>query len=177
MATVRSIIQPMGQVALERFFRMVQRPSDGVDGCWLWVGGKSSKGYGRFRMDGKLHLPHRLAYQQFVGQMPEGHYVCHHCDNGGCVNPAHLFAGTNSDNMRDCRNKGRLGLQQPEWKEANRLMNATHVDQVRELISQGWHDAGIARHFSTEGKYILLFRRRYGIEQPNQYERKATAIP
>lgn len=169
MATTQSIIPlkdvPMGQVALERFLKMVQRP-DGGDGCWLWQGAKSKKtGHGRFRLDGKLISPHRLAYQQFVGPIPEKHYVCHRCDNGACVNPAHLFAGTNSDNMRDCANKGRMANQRDEWKDARRKLNSQHVEQVKSLLAEDLTLNAIGERMNVTGKAIGEFCRRYGLQQ------------
>ena len=169
MATTQSIIplkeQPMGRVALERFFRLVQRPPEGEDGCWLWLGARTGKGYGRFKLDGKLHSPHRLAYQQFVGQIPEGHYVCHRCDNGACVNPTHLFAGTNSDNMRDCVAKGRMATQSDEWKERHRKLNSSHIEQVRPLLAEGLNLNQIGQRLGVTGKAIGEFCRRYGLQQ------------
>ena len=77
------------------------------DGCWRWIAYKNNDGYGKFMIDGRSQSAHRVAYQLYVGGIPPGMCVCHRCDNPCCVNPAHLFLGTISDNMRDCDNKGR----------------------------------------------------------------------
>ncbi|MFA6325045.1 MAG: HNH endonuclease [Candidatus Paceibacterota bacterium] len=75
--------------------------------CWNWLGSKSSKGYGRFKIKGKLYSPHRISYELINGPIPKGMFICHKCDNPACVNPGHLFLGTQSDNMKDCFKKGR----------------------------------------------------------------------
>lgn len=82
---------------------------DAVTGCWLWTGA-TFKGYGLIRSGGQgcpTHLAHRVSWRVHCGPIPEGLYVCHHCDNPPCCNPAHLFLGTQADNMRDCVSKGR----------------------------------------------------------------------
>lgn len=76
-------------------------------GCWIWVGSKTEKGYGRFCMEGKNLRSHRVAYELYVGDIPPGMFVCHSCDEPSCCNPKHLWLGTNADNQRDKMDKGR----------------------------------------------------------------------
>lgn len=77
-------------------------------GCWLWLKGVGSHGYGELIVDGRKVLAHRLSYQVFKGAIPPNHFVCHTCDVHLCVNPHHLFAGTQTDNMRDASAKGKF---------------------------------------------------------------------
>lgn len=83
-------------------------------GCWLWTGHLSDWGYGTLHVgNGKEVKAHRLAWELAYGPIPPKMHVCHRCDVTSCVNPAHLFLGTNADNMRDCLAKGRHMSQKP----------------------------------------------------------------
>lgn len=77
-------------------------------GCWEWQGHRLPKGYGHFRgLTAKNVKAHRFAYELLVGPIPDGLRVLHRCDNPPCVNPVHLFLGTDKDNSDDKIAKGR----------------------------------------------------------------------
>lgn len=76
-------------------------------GCWVWTGTLNTNRYGAICVDRRPWLAHRLSYHLFVGPIPDGRLVCHHCDNRPCVRPDHLFLGTALDNVRDMIAKGR----------------------------------------------------------------------
>lgn len=82
----------------------VQKHTPHLGKCWEWTAGKASIGYGKF-WDGEKMIQ---AHWFLIGKPPEGLEACHKCDNPCCVRPSHLFFGTRSDNMRDCRDKERL---------------------------------------------------------------------
>lgn len=80
-------------------------------GCWWWMGAVNNMGYGVINTmtDAKNQYAHRVAFELHRGPIPTGLCICHRCDNGhlGCVNPAHLYAGTNADNTADMVRRGR----------------------------------------------------------------------
>lgn len=80
---------------------------DAPDGCWIWVGSLTRKGYGHFRVGDKLQSTHRISYNIHVGAVPKGLFVLHKCDVRNCIRAEHLFLGTNQDNMDDMVKKKR----------------------------------------------------------------------
>lgn len=94
--------------AEQKFMRFVMH--EPTSGCWLWVGAvreSNSCSHGHLKIDGQYVLAHRQSYRLFCGNIPDGMVVRHKCDNGYCVNPCHLELGSQADNMRDMRARGR----------------------------------------------------------------------
>ena len=93
---------------LEYKNRLIRKAApDFSTGCWNWKASFHRDGYGFFRFEGKMQLAHRVSYKLFKGPIPEKMYICHTCDNPACINPSHLFLGTQKDNMDDMKRKGR----------------------------------------------------------------------
>lgn len=88
---------------MERFWSKVDKSSD----CWVWTASTIKDGYGQFRGPEGMVLAHRFSYTLQNGVIPDGFCVCHTCDNPPCVNPSHLFVGTQKTNTQDMMGKGR----------------------------------------------------------------------
>jgi hypothetical protein len=137
---------PVRTVA-ERFWEKVDQ-SGGPDACWLWTGHKNANGYGRIADDRsrRIVLAPRASWELNVGPIPEGVFVLHNCpdgDNPACVNPAHLWLGTQDDNMRDAGEKRRV--RSGESHHNARLTDAA----VLEIRSSGMAPGEAAKKFGV----------------------------
>ena len=105
-------------------------------GCWLWTSGWDSDGYGLATGNVKAH---RLSYEIAYGPIPKGLSVCHKCDTPPCVNPDHLFLGTNKDNAQDRVMKGRGAA-------GEKNANARLTDEVaREIVMSSLSNREVAK--------------------------------
>lgn len=133
----------------ERFWAKVQR-TENQDKCWLWLAGRDINGYGRIGTgghDGPTHLAHRVSYRLATGNEPGALFVCHSCDNPPCVNPRHLFLGTNTDNLRDASKKGLLrGIQAGE-RHPRAKLTESDVRAIRDAVRNGRSVASLAREY------------------------------
>jgi hypothetical protein len=102
-----------------------------INDCWIWKRSRN-KGYGLLTFKGKTIKAHRLSYLTFVGEIPNNLFVLHNCDNPTCVNPKHLFLGTNQDNMKDMVNKNR---QAKGEDHGNSKLVQEEVNEIRTLWS------------------------------------------
>ncbi len=121
----------MDTTLAERFWAKVIK----TDACWLWNGAINNMGYGMINI-GNRHAKtaHRISWLLNIGEIPPGMCVLHHCDNPKCVNPNHLFLGTQKENAIDREQKGRspLGEQRPNAKLSN-----NDVIEIKKLIING----------------------------------------
>ena len=138
---------------------VVEEPNSG---CWLWNGTQNGR-YGQFNVrltQGKSQglLAHRVSYRHFVGPIEDDLRVCHRCDVPPCVNPDHLWLGTDSDNLRDAVNKGRhvsnfrtmLGMDHPQAKLTDKA-----VREMRFVAERfGWSVPMLARAFEVDRKTV-----------------------
>ena len=120
----------------ERFWKFVEKH----DGCWSWNGSRQAKGYGLIQDSvtngnrrGKTLLAHRVSYQLHYGDLQEGDYVLHSCDNQQCTNPAHLRKGTQSENIKEAIAKRRKFV--PSAKGEENPKSKLTEEQVRFIKS------------------------------------------
>jgi hypothetical protein len=166
----------ISQDIISRFWAKVHK----TDGCWLWTASKRHKGYGAFAytLDGKMihDRSHRFSYRLHVGEIPPGLFVLHRCDTPACVNPVHLFLGTNQDNVRDMHAKGRAVKpgsnpnKPPRWAKGERHHAAKFTVQDIQNIRTRYAAGGVsysqlAREYNTGtsaiAKVVLRLRWRH----------------
>jgi hypothetical protein len=142
-------------------------------GCWLWLG-QSTTGYGALKWCGKMLRSHRLSWELHRGPIPAGLFVCHHCDNPPCCNPAHLFLGTAADNNRDRDTKGRVsrlaGDTNPSRRHPERLSRGTSrynallteaaVVDIRARRARGEKLADIAQVYGIGLSHVVRIAKR-----------------
>jgi hypothetical protein len=121
-------------------------------GCWGWKAATNATGYGVIGAGRptpqRALLAHRVSWELHFGPIPAGMFVCHRCDNPPCSNPAHLFLGTQSDNMGDAARKGRT---QRGERSSRALMTEAVVRRMRRMRAAGQRPCDIAR--TTGFKY------------------------
>lgn len=109
------------------------------DACWRWLGRRRDcKGYGGVTIDGRPFQAHRIAFQLFIGPIPDGLEILHSCDNRPCVNPNHLKAGTHSANMAEMVSRGRAAtgdrssarLHPERWRRGSTHVRAKLTEEV-----------------------------------------------
>lgn len=126
-------------------------------GCWLWLGWCDKKaGYGMFWFGGTMQLAHRVSYQLHVGQIPAGMHVCHSCDVPSCVNPRHLWLGTNDDNIADKVRKGRQALNRGVNHPSHRLSE----NDVRDIRASRDSNRLLQSRYGLEKSTINKIRNR-----------------
>lgn len=138
-------VGPRRAAIISRFWSHVNRAE--AEACWSYCGYVSDRGYGVFGYtSGGRSVrvrAHRLAWELSRGEIPDGLSVLHRCDNPRCVNPSHLFLGSQKDNMHDAVRKGRKrawGLQK---------LNAEQVHEIRRRCRRGERQRDVGRAFGV----------------------------
>ena len=131
----------------ERFWAKVDKK--GPDECWEWLATKNRSGYGQIGAGGrhgKFVLAHRVSWELANGPIPTGMCVLHRFDNPGCVNPAHLFLGTQADNLRDMMDKGHRVCGE---RVVGSKLTEQDVYEIRQMLSCGILERVIAKKYGV----------------------------
>lgn len=122
--------------------------------CWEWNLHLTDDGYGRCHFNGSNVRAHRLSYELHNGAFPRHLVVCHSCDNPKCVNPLHLFVGTQKDNMRDKRLKGRSkGINKGSLNGMSKL-SELDVEEIKYLLKVGLKQEDIATLYGSTQSHV-----------------------
>lgn len=141
----------MNDIVLARFMARVDTSGE----CWVWKPTvNSSRKYGKVQIDKKTLAAHRVAYEHWKGDIPEGLIVCHSCDNPACVNPDHLWLGTYKDNMHDASVKNRMCRR---FGEANVQAKLT-AEQVISIREDTRSQSAISVDYGVDQSTISLIK-------------------
>lgn len=134
-------------------------------GCWEFGGPLHKDGYGAMQSGKTKVRASRVAYRLWVGDLEPDDKVLHHCDNPPCINPEHLFKGTQRDNIADMVAKGRNVSPQPLAGDLspNRKLNSVDVVDIRTRASEGKSMTELASEFcvSYAAIYAIVTRRNW----------------
>lgn len=136
----------MKNVLEQRFWSKVQK----TESCWLWTGSKDRYGRGRINVSGKPLVASRVAWILVHKTIPGGH-VLHHCDNPSCVNPDHLFLGTQLENQQDSVAKGRHARGETNGRAK---LTVKEVKVIRALAAKGIKQSVLAGRFKVSQGHI-----------------------
>lgn len=137
-----------------RFWAKVDKR--GPDECWNWKAGHAKTGYPEFGINNQMRRGNRVVWELIHGPIPPNIDVCHTCDNRSCVNPAHLFLGTRSDNMKDAVKKGRARglIPSGEGHPSARLT----ADQAREIRASTEDALEVAAKYGVSRMHVYQIR-------------------
>lgn len=155
----------LSQKDLTRFWSKVEK----ADGCWLWKGSRCQKGYGIFVIRGKNYQAHRLSYELAYGITLGSVLGCHSCDTPSCVNPQHIWPGTQAENMADRDRKGRTarGTRHGTKTKPNSVARGEQVGNAKLTASQVIE---IRQRYANGDHALKKLSKEYGLTPSNIYK-------
>jgi len=149
------VVRPQRDSVARFWDKVAVDPTPGA--CWLWTAGTQGGGYGAFVIGGRTYKAHRLSYELHNGALPAGAHVLHACDRPGCVNPAHLRAGTQKENTADMVSRGRhAGWDSKGVKNGRVKLTESSVLDIRERAARGCSQAEMAREYKVSEAAVSL---------------------
>lgn len=139
----------------DRFLGKVNKDTE--SGCWSFTGAIERSGYGRFKLNGKMILAHRLSYELHNGPITEGMVVMHSCDNRKCVNPLHLSVGTQLDNVQDMIKKNRDNKAKGSAAGQAKLTE-NQVIEIKQKLNLGQKQIDIAKEYGVIHQTISFIK-------------------
>ncbi len=135
----------LAKKSIEIFYKNVLMPNNKNE-CWIWQKQKTSR-YGKMTVNGIKSIgAHRFSYEYFNEEIPDGMFVCHHCDQPKCVNPKHLFLGTPQDNVDDKMRKGRFKCAIGE-KQGHSKLTEKDVIEIKLKLKAGISRKNISKEY------------------------------
>lgn len=155
----------------EYLMQRVEVEEGSIDPCWIFTAGKDKNGYGQVQAaktarELGVTRAHQMSYKIFKGDVPEGMFVCHTCDNPSCVNPNHLFVGTAQDNNDDMWAKGRWRSGAKSKYDHDYIVNQHGIKSCMELSEE----------LGCSYSLICLVWRKHGKKGRNWFKRDKCGI-
>lgn len=143
-------ITNFSQYIEQRFWPKIKKGD--VNECWEWLASTSDKGYGQVVWKGKHFLAHRISWELKNGSIPRDKVIMHRCDNPGCNNPAHLLLGTQADNLKDMRLKGR------EAKGEKHGRRKLTEQQAKEILASDVSQTALGKKYNVSRRTVNFIK-------------------
>lgn len=149
----------------EAIIRLMDRFELNDNACWDDTGNKTNSGYGQIWFKGKMYSTHVLSYLTFKGDIDDKQCVCHACDRRECINPDHLWLGSQKDNLCDAAAKGRMASGERNGmsgnghlvsgeKNGNVKLNDEQVREIFRLSDEGFSQVDIAKIYGVSSSLV-----------------------
>lgn len=160
LASYKELTMPHKYITRSLSERIAKSSAPNPSGCTEWIGALDHRGYGKMRVGNKLVGTHRVAWELEHGPIPEGMVIMHTCDNPRCIRVSHLKLGTQADNMRDKRDKGRSTIGE---RNSHAKLTRDDVIAIRAAHSGGESQLSIALRYGIDRNHVsnIVLRNRW----------------